>query len=400
MTPRSAIKRMLEVALNGGAELILLDIDLSRRSDEDVEFAAYLREVGYANTDPDNEDTQANRLPHILIVRSVMPDVDRTTAEALPLITPSPFDTLVSDAPLLHWVSAEIGSDIDGMARRAPHWIVACSDNGYRVLPAAHLVASELLASGSYEHLVSSLQRQLLPGGKKCRNLSKSQLQQEVTLNIAGEPYTLSRDGIDTRILFQLSWDLGGLAPPRIKHSLPSGEQISVPVLDVISAHALMKSKDAEIPQEDLAGRLVIIGTSHSEGSDYFTSPIDVMPGGVVLGNAIRSFLDHGLINKPPLWQKIAIVVLLTFAAFGFFKLSRKLSFYSPVIFKQVYLVFNLMLWVPLSFLLLIQGTWIDFIFPQYVVGVYYVWDDIQELRNGFPNRKPGEWPRPKNEGV
>ena len=401
--PRKMIKSMIEAAIFWGARLVMVDFDLSRPDSswrDEREFQNFLRDIG-RDVDVAASGDTVRRIP-ILFANTTRRARDADPQD-VPSIIPSPYDDIIDELPWLHWVSVATLLDEDGITRRIRHWEPACNNGTAHILPGAHILAAAVLSSSeSPIDAVRRLHSELAPVLPICEDLNASaseardgniaKEEREVLVTIGDSKYRLTETGIDTRINFQMSWSgLDERAPPTILYQDTDNGESEAPALLDLSALGLVQDSQP-IFDLDFKDRIFVLGQYHYDSRDVFITPVGLapMPGAVLLANAIRSFAESGPISGLALWQKIGLLLSLNLMAFGFFTLSRRLSFYNPIFFKQAYLVINVTIWGVISYVLLSQGTWVDFLFPQYVVGIYYVNEDIKELKKGIPWRRDG----------
>jgi hypothetical protein len=227
---------------------------------------------------------------------------------------------------------------------------------------------------------------QLSPVGIACGTADELSPDSKVNISVGSETYQVTSVGIDTRIQYQMGWNMERTSPI-VQYTTPDVRVISGPLLKSIRTSSLLIN-NRPLPAENITDRIVLIGTSHGETGDVFDTPLGEMPGSVLIANAVKSFVEYGPLQATPVWQKIIVVLALNLLAFGFFKYCKKLSFYDPILFKQLFLALNALLWTLMSLVILQHSVWVDILFPQYAVSLYYVREDIQELKQTIRNLK------------
>jgi hypothetical protein len=125
--------------------------------------------------------------------------------------------------------------------------------------------------------------------------------------NLAGMTLSTHPSAVAQRIMYLLPWHIKrGERYPII--TAKDGDQ--TPILTRRSALTITES-DKPLSTEWLAGRVVMIGASFADSRDLHFTPLDRMPGNLVLINAIHSLYHHGEITPPPWYIKLLIEVLL-----------------------------------------------------------------------------------------
>ncbi len=135
------------------------------------------------------------------------------------------------------------------------------------------------------------------------------------------------------------------------------------------------------VPQNVLQNSILIIGASHSSSKDIWRTPVEIMPGSVIILNAIKSLLDYGWLDKPSSWKSVS-AALGILAVFSFIfslttqantanditggKFPRRAKHLNNVIPYVSILLLNLIFW-PSSFFIYKNGLW-SYIFPMTLV--------------------------------
>jgi CHASE2 domain-containing sensor protein len=365
---RVVIRKMLQATLSQSPELVVVDYDFgfhALKDSEDQDLYQFLQAAGG------------------LLGDKARLDVNPFGAAILLSWSPSkgPYDELVAQSPLLHWAGVRTIEDEGGLTRRISHWDADCSPGKETLMPGVHWLAAAFLKGGSEE--LGKLQQQFITllrdSAQACETWLQADALLEVPILVGTDSFVLSGGGLDTRIQYTMGWDLQGESP-MVEAIRPDGRVVVGPLLENIVAFATVMA-EVPPPPELIQGRVVLIGSAYESARDHFETPLGYVPGTVLLANAIKSFAEFGPITRSSMWQKLLVVVMLTLLAFFYFHFCGKLSFYDPIIFKQIFLLLSLGLWNALGFLLIEGGAWMDVLFPQYAVALYFAREDFIEMK-------------------
>ncbi|MCP4933822.1 MAG: CHASE2 domain-containing protein [bacterium] len=106
---------------------------------------------------------------------------------------------------------------------------------------------------------------------------------------------------------------------------------------------------------EEVTDRITLIGASYGASHDLHLTPLGLMPGTLIILNAIKSLSLFDQIQPPPLYIRLAF--LITFITV----LSYVFSKYSNVIKLLVISTMVFVFFVPISFWFFKYGVWFDF---------------------------------------
>ena len=134
LTPRDKLRRLIEFSTEGGAAVVLVDIDLSRKTGpHDAALAALVREVG---EDPDSAPLVLART-----FREPLPG----SADARREERASFLDPVVEAAPNVYWASTLFLRESDLRIRRFRNLEPTCNGERGNVIPAMQLLAASLV---------------------------------------------------------------------------------------------------------------------------------------------------------------------------------------------------------------------------------------------------------------
>jgi CHASE2 domain-containing sensor protein len=178
----------------------------------------------------------------------------------------------------------------------------------------------------------------------------------------------LAPNRVARRIGYRLPWRAEPGALPR---TLLNGVQ--VPLLTVLSAAAITEAVQPLDP--GLAhGHLVVIGASHAEGRDLYDTPLGLMPGALIVANAVLSLDSHGELRGPGLPTTLAVETLLIVALSLLF--ARFGGFWAGL-GGGALVLFGLL---PLSLWLIADGWWLNYAIPLLAIQAYQMVDQLREI--------------------
>jgi CHASE2 domain-containing sensor protein len=329
--PRRELKKLIEYAANSKAKLIVVDIDLSRPGtspENDQELANYLSQYGSMAPQPP-----------IILVRNFYNGADEQR-DWLD-VRPSFLDDYELSANI-HWSQPLFRATLwDGVVR---YWHLVkpgCLGGQMVLLPSVQLTAAGILSEPGDTRAARSAN----PGPvvfAECGLAAESGEQAA-----ADHPWRANAAGvaaaIDQRIIYTMPW------------TSPSPDLITVSARTITGSSGLLSPDIA-------AGRVVIIGASYAESRDIHRTPIGMMPGALIIANAIKSLALFGQISLPPAWLQWALkLVVIVFAAWTFLAFRSLLA----VGVAGGVIIFVL---VPVSFHFFKYGLWIDFALPLFAM--------------------------------
>ncbi|MCF6199171.1 MAG: CHASE2 domain-containing protein [Hyphomicrobiaceae bacterium] len=105
----------------------------------------------------------------------------------------------------------------------------------------------------------------------------------------------------------------------------------------------------------DVAGRVTLIGASYGASHDLHLTPLGLMPGTLIILNAIKSLNLFEQISPPPLYIRLAFLLsFITLMSYVFSRFGNLVKFL--VVTAIVFIFF-----VPISFWFFKYGVWFDF---------------------------------------
>lgn len=335
ITPRDKLQQLIEFAIAGQPKAILIDIDLTYPTQCITERTQCVRDNLQLNkADRDLRDFLENYgksscngqlCPDLILVKTTQPILD---AHGKPTLQRQPrrsfLEGIVSDNPRIHWASTLF--ELENNIIRRWRWCEPNKTNQLESLPSVQLLITELLKPESTA---------------SCTDVQEKDLSQRIiyTLLPSSEhlpyPTVTDRDGVQHLLLT----------------NYPAYQLIDHP--DDADKSALKHS-------------IAIIGSSYLENNDSYITPLGLMPGALIIVNAIHSLQQYGLLHKPAWYVAVFIEfisLLIMSMAFTYFKNS----FYGMLLS----LLFVIIMMIPLSFWLFKYGTWLDFVIPLIAIQVH-----------------------------
>lgn len=360
--PRDKLLKLIRYAVDGQASLIIVDVELSRPSGaHDTELKEYLASISKQKPKP----------PEILLARGLRFPLDKD--HGLFEQRPSFLDDVVAQNPHLHWAAPLYQLEDDAVIRRWRLWEATClssTNSGEQKvvgLPSFQLLATSLLKDQNAASILQAAFHPHLPAS--CDRAAKSDAHgDEGKVTLSDLTFSLDEEDMGRRILYSL--------PRRLR----DGETYPTIHWQNDSDYPLFSIKPAVVITEvisqappDLTGHVVVIGASYADSRDIYFTPLNAMPGTMIIVNAFLSFLQNGEASEPPRWAKLIIeAVLIVVVALIFARLHGILA-------KVVASIVTLMILLPASFWLFRSGLWLDFAIPLAAVEFHAMVGEMEE---------------------
>ena len=374
--PADKMVTMLKNILQGSPSSVVIDFDLSRRSDDDVAVIEdYLREY--------NASILSENKSQVIIVKTFKVLADDAESK---LLQPreSLLDPIVNEYKWLHWGSPLFTLDDDYNVRRWRLWEAACTKKGASIaIPSVQLLlyANQSL-SGGIKELTRTFES-FKP--EDCNDWDKVLLTElptlgRVTLNKQKAP-------LSQRIYFNLAWQKENPDPyayTEIIYESPNGdvEHIMEPLLADIPA-SLLSKQNTELDNSLFTNKNVIIGASHQDSADIHGTPLGHMPGSLIIVNAVNSLQTKGELVNPSLMTTLIIeFILLVIISIAFAMLIPSVAF----ILSTGFIVLVLL---PITYWVFKDGVWLDFALPLFAVQMHQLVSSAEHsVQNKFKSSK------------
>lgn len=366
--PRTFVAKIVESAAEGGARLILVDLDLTRplgpgATDLEVFLGEY-------------RDDMSGTQPHILLAASLeqklTPEIDAAFS-----IRPSFLDPIVKDAQKLHWSSTLFVQDENLSIRNWRLFEIDCGEDGGIGLPSMQLAAVADIVDpvAGLESLTVQLRRLASDECLKENGLRNELVRQRPPPQLSLHNFELEPNqngNISNRIVYSTAWrQSAGNSDAYIRF-----EGNTVPLVTTVPAWII--ANGGSVSKELFRGRVVVLGGSHRHSNDLHLTPVGVMPGAYVIINSIVSLLTFGVVEAPPYWIAVATNLGLVILVSALLVMVRT---------AWVKVFFNILLVPALSWFAFKEGVWFGVAVPiisvQAFDTIYEIWD-----RNS-PSRKP-----------
>jgi CHASE2 domain-containing sensor protein len=302
-TRRDKLAALIGFALKGRPRAVVVDIDLADSMPGMERGDAVLRRVLVAH-----ERSCTSACTPILLVRTMETSSYRYANRdgAALAARPSFLDRPLGTSPKqpwngrgIYWGTAGMDQEPDRVTRRWRLWENSCSEPGTATVTPSVTLLAAAVASGVTPQAVRNA---LEPHALTCEPLQSAIRQvpvpdRQTRLIVGGSTLPLSEEGATRRIFFRIPWS----------QSANGDRSLAV----VLSAGEIAKHPSA--PAAILDGRIVVIGASNSASGDLHVTPIGVMPGSLVMINAINSILNGDEIREPGWPLTILMEVCLIF---------------------------------------------------------------------------------------
>jgi hypothetical protein len=265
-TPHAALARLIEESAKQGASMVVSDFDLSPdRADApgDVAFNGLL-----SNYKPE--------WPMLLLARKI--SFTRGAGEeefvARDAAT-TPYDRAVEGKANIRWITTlnDIGGD--RQVRRVRMWQTVCIDAGGTAFPSAMLMAAALLYPDDKRE--TALEAFLKSrADTDCRKAPEAKLDWPKFVDRGVTVPYMVADRADTRSLFRIEKDSRETV---VLRRISAGQ--------IVTFDGTGAELAGEIDADPFRNRVVMIGASHADTSDFYNTPLGTMPGVLIIANSI-----------------------------------------------------------------------------------------------------------------
>ena len=279
---------------------VVLDVDIAAPTSEPLEVQRLRKAL--------SEWAQDRAAPTLIIAREpVSPDLLELPG-ALPTLPQTDYDDIVAQAPNIYWAGTRMLGDQEGVVREILPYQCVMQPGGVQPLFSAAVLAYVLLSGRPRPGSPAALWLEEAP--QACVHNSARQIEHGELIN-----YHLSMHrGEDPAFPAVSGWN----------GARQCGETGSTPDLRRIPAAAVATAA-AEASPDVLCSRLVIIGGTNSLANDFQDTPLEVMPGAIVLANAARGLqLTDGGLRQLGLPFQICLLAVFTLTITFSFAISRR----------------------------------------------------------------------------
>ncbi|MDM8563478.1 CHASE2 domain-containing protein, partial [Candidatus Marithioploca araucensis] len=316
-TPRDRLFHLIKAAVDAEARLVIVDVDLSRETPMDG-LEKYTKGLKHHPYDQALSDyfggyaaACANKptCPPIILARTFQSTPFRQTR------TSFLDEAIKKSAPDVQWASTLFFRDAyELMIRHWWLWQSACTAQQPTVIPSIELLAAALIRNGLSQ--TDNFEKALRPfQPQDCLGKPTTHLPPE-NIQIGKLTVSTGQHGIKQRIKFSIPWE-----NKRLPYFLT--DKADKAIVTILPAQPY-----AELPPtaslDALKNSIVVIGGSYSGGRDTHLTPLDEMPGALIIINAIHTLLEYGEIKPFSAGIKIltylGLIMLMSFvlARFGY----------------------------------------------------------------------------------
>lgn len=355
--PRDKLLKLIEFATSARPRLVYVDVELSKSSCNEAADKALYQFISHY---------QAPDLPPLILPRGIVPpleDEDKAVFRRSFLD-----DAYAEESTRAIRASALFDvDDNDGVLRR---WrLFEQLENGSSgVLPSVQLLALSILRSdkASPQSILKSLQDALASGTNPDVFMGRDLVED---------------DALSQRIVYTIGTDVPAWRDiPTILRSdgvpVPYFERFSASCItdsarNPLCARAYPTGKIEKGQENWLKDRIVVIGASHTDSRDLFSTPLGVMPGAMVILNAI-STLDHqGVLTRPPLFFGLIIETLIVILGYA---LHARLA---PGASSFLFMAGVSVVLMPLCYIFFKYGMWVALAIPLFLSSIS---DGVEEI--------------------
>jgi CHASE2 domain-containing sensor protein len=285
VTPRAALAVLIGEAQRNGAAAILVDFDLVSEiagAPPDAALAALFQ-------------SYPAEAPPMLLVRKIgftrSSDGDGSIRAAEASLTP--YESAAAGKANIRWITTLNDISADRAVRKIRLWQSVCDGATGTAYPSAALAAAALLFSSSRhgEDLDSFLAARV---AEECGQANPVPAAwPPAAEQAAAIPYVIT----------------GTSRAPLLFRRIGAGQ--------LVTYENGVAAKAGEIDRDPFAGRVVLLGATHSASGDVYETPLGTMPGAIILANSIVQ--AKAIVETPPVpaWTRNALVMAL-FLIFAF----------------------------------------------------------------------------------
>lgn len=325
--PRDKLLQLIQFAADGGAKAIIVDIELAKASNNDVDLLAFLQQY--------NEN-----LPPLFLLRNFYPKSKFTNQQDFQ-VRPSMLDKFVV-ANNIYWVQPMFKrSTYDQVVRYWHLLALGCLNDRPVVIPSFQLLLDAYLNASDGLQTITNQLNELSP--QSCADIEQAENSLSGELFYADKKIKLDREAhqrIGERIIYTLPWKKR--------------------TTDEFRYRPAYKITESNKPLSNSAvnNRIVVIGASFRDSRDLYQTPLGEMPGAMIILNAIKSLHLFGQITQPrPIVKWILELGLIVLIGWAFARFS---SFYGTIV-SGIVIIITLL---PVSFYFFKYGLWVDFAIP------------------------------------
>ena len=382
-TPRYRLQRLIDAAVQAQARLVIVDIDLSRPTPIDglpsscgkLQLHPYDQNlVNYFKEKYPYDCATHSNCPPIILARTF----SNGSHAALPpyqhpRLAFTELEQVVANSNAhIQWASPLFHLSRDRVLRRWSFWQPICTDQQPGVIASIGVMAGVLLDSDTPKQASQTINNALVPfKPQNCVDSEEASTAPNLPSQIKIGRWTLNTNpySVQQRIMYTMPWLIEHKKTGKMEPFDWLTDESGFPIVTRLSAqHFAEEHVSVETLADYVKGGIVVIGGSYGEGRDYHQTPLGLMPGALVLINAMHSLLQYETIQPVPKWLKWLIIASLILVMSVIFLCVT--SFWLGQLFNLL-IVFA---FLPISIALFhYGGIWLDFATPLIFVQVYQI---------------------------
>ena len=359
--PRDKLLNLIQFAVAAEARIIYVDVELSRPS---CDATADRKLIEYIT------NYRSAHLPPLILPQGIRHGLDESES---PSLRPSFLDDALNqpNSRVLRSSALFDLDDADGVLRR---WRIfeKIGDTDEGILPSTQLLVYRLLRDSVHapQIVMASIRAQLSdpsPTGE---------------VHIGDLQFPANPSKLAQRIVYNIPREL---PPWREPQEIPNVDGVMIPYLETLPASCITDSTKNSTCQRSyptglitkdqmnwVKDRVVVIGASALDTRDTFDTPLGMIPGSMVILNAISTLDQHGILNRPPLGFGLlleALVVILGYVLHAVL---------APRSNNFLFMAGVSLLMLPVCYVLFKYGVWLTLALPLFLSTVTETYGDLR----------------------
>jgi CHASE2 domain-containing sensor protein len=334
LTPRDKLKDLIEAAVDGGASVIAVDIQLSWWSD------GFIHEAGKSAVGADDElanylkylnDREDDKAPLIILTRAYHSSSESGVLDDQDFLVrpPSFLDGVLTEEKNVFWSSAFFKIESDQIRRRWQLASLVCQDQHLTVVPSMQLLVAlgQLYADKNAAEVIRAFKQKLNNWANKLTcdqaaattipKLCQAQNCPDLTIKLPKKTAISEQEHII---------DLAaGRDTERVVYRFAPDDDFNSQrrqLIDTDTALRILKHG------ADVANQIVFIGVTHQDSGDFHPIPIrdNYVSGVYILANAVDTLLRFGQFKLQDIYYKIMVslfVIVIATVCFAWFGIVR-----------------------------------------------------------------------------
>lgn len=389
LTPRGKLVRLIEFAVENKAKIVVVDVELPRSLGRNAgrwqagdDFCMPAPQQGLTADDCDLIEFLEGygpESPPLVFPRPLDYGPRAGTGRYCLRPIATALDGVIETKPNLYWGSALYERDEDAVVRRWRPWEAIETQAGaeplasFQLLVCSYLRAATPTSTQEELHKWVELELRSLEGvaEERCERRAFLPVQAQHTTVCDKNLAVLGADEVEQRLLYTIGWQEGsdsaagdsGFGWPWLNEPMIGGEEEpQVSLFRLLPAHTI--TEDGGIALEALNGRIVVIGASHYASADLQRTPVGVMPGAMVIVNAINTWQQVGPVRSWPWPIRAAAgagIAVLAATCFHYFHFSVA----SLLAVGLIMVLGGLANWISVP-----HGYWLDLVGPSFFLAL------------------------------